>query len=78
MRMGETKNKVVGAVKEAAGKVTGDPDMEARGKGQKTVGKVQGDGRKVNGAIEEAIGKVRVAPPGAPNAALAGPSPGST
>jgi uncharacterized protein YjbJ (UPF0337 family) len=56
--MGEVKNKVVGNLKEAGGKVSGDPDLEARGRGQKTVGKVQEGGRKVTGAVEEAIGKV--------------------
>jgi uncharacterized protein YjbJ (UPF0337 family) len=56
--VGEAKNKVVGNLKEAAGKVTGDSDLEARGKGQKTVGKVQEGGRKVRGAVEETIGKV--------------------
>ena len=60
--MGEVKNKVVGSVKEGAGKIAGDPDLEARGKGQKTVGKVQEGGRKVTGAVEEAIGKVAGSP----------------
>lgn len=56
--MGEAKNKVVGNIKEAAGKVSGDRDLQARGKGQKTVGKVQEGGRKARGAAEEVIGKV--------------------
>ena len=60
--MGEAKNKVVGNIKEAAGKVSGDRDLEARGKGQKTVGKVQEGGRKVGGTIKEAIGKVTDSP----------------
>jgi uncharacterized protein YjbJ (UPF0337 family) len=60
--MGEAKNKVVGNIKEAAGKVTRDPSLEARGKGQKTVGKVQEGGRKVRGAVEETIGKVAGSP----------------
>ena len=60
--MGEAKNKVVGNLKEAAGKVTGDPGLEARGKGQKTLGKVQEGGRKVRGEVEEAIGKAAGSP----------------
>jgi uncharacterized protein YjbJ (UPF0337 family) len=56
--MGEAKNKAVGNIKEAAGKVSGDRDLQARGKGQKTVGKVQEGGRKARGAVEEVIGKV--------------------
>ncbi|OAV62653.1 CsbD family protein [Enteractinococcus helveticum] len=35
------KDKVVGKVKEGAGKVTGDPDTEAEGKGQQVQGKVK-------------------------------------
>jgi uncharacterized protein YjbJ (UPF0337 family) len=60
--MGELKNKVEGNVKEAAGKVTGDGDLEARGAGQRTVGKVQEGGRKVKGAVEEAVGKATGSP----------------
>ena len=60
--MGEAKNKVVGNIKEAAGKVTGDRRLEARGKRQKTVGKIQEGGRKVTGAVEEAIGRAAGSP----------------
>ena len=56
--MGEFENKVEGTVKEGAGKLTGDEDLEARGAGQKTVGNVQEGARKVGGAIEETVGKV--------------------
>ncbi|MEA2645067.1 MAG: CsbD-like [Chloroflexota bacterium] len=55
--MGEVKNKVEGTVKEAAGKAIGDNEIEARGRGQKTVGEVQGGVREVKGKVEEAIGK---------------------
>jgi uncharacterized protein YjbJ (UPF0337 family) len=34
-------HQVKGAVKEAAGKVTGDAKLEAEGKGEKAAGKVQ-------------------------------------
>jgi uncharacterized protein YjbJ (UPF0337 family) len=34
-------HQVKGAVKEAAGKVTGDKKLEAEGKGEKVAGKVQ-------------------------------------
>jgi uncharacterized protein YjbJ (UPF0337 family) len=60
--MGEVKNKVEGKLKEGAGKLTGDDDLEARGAGQHTVGKVQEGGRKVKGAVEETIGKVAGSP----------------
>jgi uncharacterized protein YjbJ (UPF0337 family) len=56
--MGELENKVEGNVKSAAGKVTGDEGLEARGEGQKVVGEVQEGARKVGGAIEEGIGTV--------------------
>ena len=56
--MGEIKNKVAGNVKKAAGRATGNRDLEARGEGQKTVGKVQEVGRKAKGQVQEAIGKV--------------------
>ncbi|MFN2465966.1 MAG: CsbD family protein [Candidatus Dormibacteria bacterium] len=56
--MGELQNKVEGNVKEGAGKLTGNEDLEARGAGQKTVGNVQEGARKVGGAIEETVGKV--------------------
>ena len=60
--MGEAKNKVVGNIKEATGKVTGDRRLEARGKGQKAVGKIQEGGRKVTGTVEEAIGRAAGSP----------------
>ncbi|MFN2463078.1 MAG: CsbD family protein [Candidatus Dormibacteria bacterium] len=56
--MGELKNKVEGSIKEGAGKVTGNDDLEARGAGQKTVGDAQEGARKVGGKVEETIGKV--------------------
>ncbi|MGI8607702.1 MAG: CsbD family protein [Candidatus Dormibacteria bacterium] len=56
--MSELENKVEGNVKEGAGKVTGDPGLEAEGAGQKAVGNVQEGARKVGGAVEEAVGKV--------------------
>jgi uncharacterized protein YjbJ (UPF0337 family) len=56
--MGELKNKVKGNIKSAAGKVTGNKNLEARGEGQKAVGQVQEGGRKVGGKVEETIGKV--------------------
>jgi uncharacterized protein YjbJ (UPF0337 family) len=56
--MGEVKNKVAGNLRKAAGQATGDRDLEARGEGQKAVGKVQEVGRKAKGEVQEAIGKV--------------------
>ncbi len=46
------KDQVIGAVKEKAGQLTGNEDLEARGAVQKTAGKVQdkvGDVEKVFG-----------------------------
>ncbi|HEV1996849.1 MAG TPA: CsbD family protein [Candidatus Dormibacteraeota bacterium] len=54
----EFENKVEGDMKEGAGKVTGDPSLEAEGAGQKAVGNVEEGARKVGGAIEEGVGKV--------------------
>ena len=56
--MGETKNKVAGNLKKAAGRATGDRGLESRGDGQKAMGKVQEVGRKAKGQVHEAIGKV--------------------
>jgi uncharacterized protein YjbJ (UPF0337 family) len=56
--MGEINNKVAGNLKKAAGRATGNRDLEARGEGQKMLGKVQGVGRKAKGEVQEAIGKV--------------------
>jgi len=44
------KDQAVGAVKEAAGRATGNEDLEARGTGQKVAGKIEekvGDVKKV-------------------------------
>jgi uncharacterized protein YjbJ (UPF0337 family) len=43
---------VKGAIKEAAGKVTNDPDLEAEGNVEKISGKIQG----VIGRVEKAAG----------------------
>ena len=56
--MGEVKNKVQGNLKSAAGRVTGNDRMRARGEGQKAIGKVEEGGRKLRGAVEEGVGRV--------------------
>ena len=55
--MGEFDNKVEGSIKEGAGKLTGNEELEARGAGQKAVGEVQEGARKVEGKVEEVAGR---------------------
>ena len=43
--MDEFKDKIEGNVKEASGKLTGDHELEAEGKGQQVVGDVEEGGR---------------------------------
>jgi uncharacterized protein YjbJ (UPF0337 family) len=51
-----------GSVKEGAGKLTDDPQLEAEGRGEKTIAKtertVKGVGNQVKGAIEQGVGKL--------------------
>jgi uncharacterized protein YjbJ (UPF0337 family) len=46
-----------GAVKEAAGKMTGDQKMQAEGKGEKAAGKVQNAIGGAKDAVREALNK---------------------
>ena len=46
-------HKVTGTVKQAAGQVTGNPDLEAEGKTENLVGKIQ----KTVGRVEKACEK---------------------
>jgi uncharacterized protein YjbJ (UPF0337 family) len=46
-------HKAAGAVKEAAGKVTHDPTLEAKGKAEKTLGTLQNKAGKVEDAIRK-------------------------
>lgn len=59
--MSATGDKVEGKVKEVAGKVTGNKDTEAEGKGQHLTGKVEEklvDAKKtVEGVAEKVTGK---------------------
>ena len=61
--MSATGDRAAGTIKETAGKLTGDTDTEARGKGQKVAGKVEGKAvnakKKVEGAMEKLTGKPR-------------------
>ena len=45
-------NKIAGNVKEAAGKATNDPSLEAKGKAQQ----VKGTGQDVKGSVKGALG----------------------
>jgi uncharacterized protein YjbJ (UPF0337 family) len=49
--------KVAGSVKEAAGKVTGDTELEAKGKAEKTAGKVQNAAGGAKDTVRSAIKK---------------------
>ena len=55
-------DKVKGAVKETAGKVTGNERMEAEGRGEKEMAKaernVKGAANQVKGGVEQTIGKL--------------------
>ena len=51
-----------GNVKEGAGKLTGDKEMEAEGRGEKNMAKAErtakGVGNQVKGSIERGVGKL--------------------
>jgi len=54
-KLNGTINASVGKVKENAGKVTGDQNMEAEGAAQKTKGQVQ----KLSGSVKDTIKKAQ-------------------
>jgi uncharacterized protein YjbJ (UPF0337 family) len=54
-RVSGAGNQVKGAVKTAAGKVTGDVELQAEGKTQQTAGKVQSEVGKAKDAVRGAI-----------------------
>jgi uncharacterized protein YjbJ (UPF0337 family) len=60
--MGAKTDQVKGQIKEAAGSLTGDKDLEAEGKADRTVGEVKekvGDAKdKVEDVVDTAEGKV--------------------
>ena len=45
-------HEIKGKVKEKAGKLTNNPDLEAEGKGEKITGKIQGKIGRVEGILE--------------------------
>jgi len=51
-----------GSVKEGAGKLTDDPQLEAEGRGEKNIAKaertIKGIGDQVKGAVEQGVGKL--------------------
>lgn len=54
--MGDRMEELKGRVKEGAGNLTGDHEMEAEGKGQAEGARA---GRKIKGAVKEAAGSVK-------------------
>jgi uncharacterized protein YjbJ (UPF0337 family) len=56
-RVEGTGKKVTGSVKEAAGKVTGDTQLEAKGTAEKIAGKAQTAAGKSKDTIRDAVGK---------------------
>ncbi len=57
--MSGTTDNVKGNIKETAGAVTGDEQLEAEGKGDQVAGKVKNAAGDVKDAAEGAIDKVR-------------------
>jgi uncharacterized protein YjbJ (UPF0337 family) len=60
--MGDRIDELKGNLKEGAGKVTGNTDMEAEGRGEKTMAQgkreVKGAANQVKGNIEEGVGRL--------------------
>ena len=56
-RVGGIGNKVAGSVKQAAGKVTGDTELEAKGAAQKTAGTAQNAVGGAKDAVRDATKK---------------------
>ena len=60
--MNDRIDELKGTVKEGAGKLTDDPELEAEGRGEKTVARternIKGIGNQAKGAIEQGIGKM--------------------
>jgi uncharacterized protein YjbJ (UPF0337 family) len=52
------EDKFAGTVKETAGKVTGDRELEAEGKGQHAAGKVERAGEKMKAKVEDLGDKI--------------------
>jgi uncharacterized protein YjbJ (UPF0337 family) len=56
-RVKGTGEKVAGSVKEAAGKVTGDTDLEAKGTAEKTAGEMQNAAGNAKDTVRDAVEK---------------------
>jgi len=60
--MGDRIDEVKGNIKEGAGKVTGNTEMEAEGRGQKEMAQgrreIKGAANQVKGSIEEGVGRL--------------------
>lgn len=57
--MGEKADKAKGRVKEAAGALTGDEDLESEGKADRAAGEVKEKVGDVKDTVEEAVDKVK-------------------
>ncbi|MHB8490410.1 MAG: CsbD family protein [Candidatus Dormibacteria bacterium] len=57
--MSGRSDKVAGKVKELSGKVTGDEDLEAEGKSQRLVGKVERAGEEARDSVRGAARAVK-------------------
>ena len=51
--MGDKTDRASGKVKEAAGKVTGDPDLQAKGRREQIKGDVKKSGEKLKDAAKK-------------------------
>ncbi len=56
-RVKGTGKKVAGSVKEAAGKITGNSELEAKGAGEKAAGKVQNAAGGAKDTVRQAVDK---------------------
>jgi uncharacterized protein YjbJ (UPF0337 family) len=60
--MGERIDEMKGSIKEGAGKVTGNTDLQAEGEAQKDTAhasrEVKGATNQIKGSVEEGLGKV--------------------
>jgi uncharacterized protein YjbJ (UPF0337 family) len=60
--MEERIDEAKGTIKEGAGRVTGDTEMEAEGRGQREVARaernIKGVGDQIKGSVERGVGKL--------------------
>jgi uncharacterized protein YjbJ (UPF0337 family) len=60
--MGDRIDEAKGSIKQGAGKITGDPHLEAEGQAEKDTAKAsreaKGVGNQIKGSVEEGLGKL--------------------